>query len=79
MQLGEKFKDNESIVIAKMDSTINELEHTKINSFPTIKLFKKGDNQVRFLLPFHSIVLHIGLAFCIPIKEIFICVFREPE
>jgi protein disulfide-isomerase A1 len=29
-----------------MDSTVNELEHTKINSFPTIKLFKKGDNKV---------------------------------
>jgi len=45
-KLGEKFKDSETVVIAKMDSTINELEHTKINSFPTIKLFKKGDNQV---------------------------------
>jgi len=29
-----------------MDSTINELEHTKINSFPTIKLFKKETNEV---------------------------------
>jgi len=45
-KLGEKFKDSETVVIAKMDSTVNELEHTKINSFPTIKLFKKGDNQV---------------------------------
>jgi protein disulfide-isomerase A1 len=45
-QLGEKYKDNESIVVAKMDSTVNELEHTKIQSFPTIKLYKKGDNKV---------------------------------
>lgn len=29
-----------------MDATVNELEHTKVNSFPTIKLFKKGTNQV---------------------------------
>lgn len=28
-----------------MDATANELEHTKITSFPTIKLYTK-DNQV---------------------------------
>jgi protein disulfide-isomerase A1 len=45
-QLGEKYGDNDAIVIAKIDSTANELEHTKINSFPTIKLYKKDTNQV---------------------------------
>jgi len=45
-QLGEKFKDSETIVIAKIDSTANELEHTKITSFPTLKFYKKGDNAV---------------------------------
>jgi len=45
-QLGDKYKDRDDVVVAKMDATANELEHTKINSFPTIKLYKKGTNQV---------------------------------
>ncbi|CAH2039453.1 unnamed protein product, partial [Iphiclides podalirius] len=45
-KLGEHFANDEDVVIAKMDATANELEHTKITSFPTIKLYTK-DNQVR--------------------------------
>lgn len=45
-QLGEKYADRADVVIAKIDATTNELEHTKVNSFPTIKLYKKGTNQV---------------------------------
>lgn len=46
-QVAEHFKDNPDVVIAKMDSTVNELPHTKVSSFPTIKLFTKGgENKV---------------------------------
>jgi len=44
-KLGEKYKDSETVVIAKLDSTANELEEVKVTGFPTIKLFKKGDNE----------------------------------
>jgi len=45
-ELGDKFKDHEEFVIAKMDSTVNELEDIKVQSFPTIKLFLKDSNTV---------------------------------
>merc|ERR1712200_384198 len=45
-QLGEHFKDSDSVVVAKMDSTANEVEQVKVQGFPTIKLFKKGDNKI---------------------------------
>ncbi|CAH2090951.1 unnamed protein product [Euphydryas editha] len=45
-KLAEHFEKDEDVVIAKIDATANELEHTKITSFPTIKFYGK-DNQVR--------------------------------
>jgi protein disulfide-isomerase A1 len=45
-KLGQHFESNNEVVIAKMDSTVNELEDIKIQSFPTIKLFPKNSDQI---------------------------------
>lgn len=44
--LAEKFADKDEFLVTKMDSTLNELEDIKIQSFPTIKLFPKDTDEV---------------------------------
>lgn len=44
--LAEKFVDKDEFLVTKMDSTLNELEDIKIQSFPTIKLFPKDTDEV---------------------------------
>jgi protein disulfide-isomerase A1 len=45
-KVGEHFKDNDQILVTKLDATANEMEHTKVTSFPTLKLYTKGENKV---------------------------------
>ncbi|MFO0131298.1 MAG: thioredoxin domain-containing protein [bacterium] len=41
-ELAVKVAGNKNLIIAKMDSTLNEVDGVSIKGFPTIKLFKRG-------------------------------------
>lgn len=49
-ELGEKYANQENIVIAKMDSTANEVKDVQVQSFPTIKYFPAGGKEVSCLV-----------------------------
>lgn len=44
-KLGEKYKDSADTIVAKMDSTANEIEAVKVHSFPTLKFFPAGEEH----------------------------------
>jgi len=49
-ELGEKFEDVDSVMIAKMDATANEIDHPDINvrGFPTIFYIPAGGKPVQY-------------------------------
>lgn len=45
-ELGEHYKDNDKIIIAKMDSTANEVSSVQVSGFPTLKFFPANSDEI---------------------------------
>jgi hypothetical protein len=72
--LAESYEDKEDVIVAKIDATLNELPHTKVRSFPTIKLYKKETNEaVEYNGESKSF-----MSFCISVC-VCVCVSVEPN
>ncbi|XP_051829776.1 protein disulfide-isomerase-like, partial [Antechinus flavipes] len=52
-KLGEAYKDHENIIIAKMDSSVNEVDSVVVHSFPTQKYFPAGIG--RKIIEYHGV------------------------
>mmetsp|Transcript_4867 Transcript_4867/g.7367 ORF Transcript_4867/g.7367 Transcript_4867/m.7367 type:complete len:468 (-) Transcript_4867:2278-3681(-) len=46
-KLGEHFKDDDRVIIAKMDATANEAESVNVQGFPTLKWFAAGSDHTQ--------------------------------
>ncbi|NP_001011281.1 protein disulfide-isomerase A2 precursor [Xenopus tropicalis] len=44
-ELGEKYKDHESVIIAKMDATANEIDGLRVRGFPNLRFFPAGPGR----------------------------------
>lgn len=49
-KLAEHFKDDPDVIIAKMDSTKNEVDEVQIQGFPTLVFFPKDSDKVKFVI-----------------------------
>ena len=47
--MGEKLKDRDDIVIAKLEATSNSVDYVRVSSYPTLYLFKGSTrNAIKF-------------------------------
>ncbi|XP_044159785.1 protein disulfide-isomerase-like isoform X2 [Bufo gargarizans] len=44
-ELGEKYKDHENVIIAKMDATANEIDGMRVRGFPNLRFFPAGPDR----------------------------------